>query len=100
LEKAFHHSLEFDSTTEFEFSCKDFGVIGGFVATMDICGYKVSTYANTDYSQSNSFLFYLKEAYMNKRAVKYNVDEFVFKSFQGSPWSITDSMLQSDAMMV
>jgi len=67
---------------------------------MDICGYKVSTYANSNYSQPNSFQFYLKEAHMNQDAVEYSVDELFFKPFQESPWRISDNRLESDAMMV
>ena len=33
---SFRKTLDFDSSSEFEFSCKDDGVIGGFVATMDM----------------------------------------------------------------
>jgi len=96
---AFRKSLDFNSSTEFEFSCKDVGVTGGFIATMDICGYNVSTYMGTDLFQPNSFQFYLKNASFSN-GVGYNVDEFIFRRFQDQPWGITDNMLEDDAMMV
>jgi len=51
-------------------------------------GYKVSTYADTDFSKPNSFQFYLKKAYMNQGSEEYNVDELSFKTLHESPWGV------------